>query len=727
MAAHVATAGPALPTRTGPARGVLHVINSHGGGTERHVLALIDASRARYRHYVAIAAGDRWQVEDHRDGGIRSFEFRRLPGESWPDFLRGMAATFGIHVVHLHNISGCREGLCAALAESGLPYGYTVHDLGLACPTIILLGVDGLYCGGVTDAAACMRCLAAQPAFAGVDIVAWRSRHRDLLAESAFLIAPSQWAAATLQRYFPERAIEVIPHGAPAASAPMAPDSAPPVRTALALPNDDVPTLAVLGAIGPHKGARRLERMVELVRSRGMRVRFVVIGYLDVQHDPWQSDDALLTVHGPYDSRELGRLLDQYRVGLVVYPSAAPETFSYTLSEAWAAGRPVVVPPIGALAARVEGSGAGWVWTDEEWRDEAAMLARIADLLAPAHAGALADAARCARAMPQPALADMAQRTGCSLRRRLRRSTGAAGRAGVHRGAGARCAGLRARAGACARGVRCGGRHAGARGRRRAGVAAHARGPRTAPGGARRRAQGDQARVDLMAASAYEDWLFRGRTHQAHGRPIDAMLCYRRALRAQGEASDARFHLGEVLWQLGRVPDAIAAWRDAAAVRADHLAPSLALAEALLATADATGAFDAAEAALRIAPEHVRAATVRAIAGLLRGDGADSVPAIARLLEREPQLLATPTIAGPLALALDLRSRRAGPRRVSRLRSRRRRHRSPARRRCSSRSSSKTRRVRGATPAHWPRWLQCAAIGNTTRPATMPCAGSPWH
>jgi hypothetical protein len=97
----------------------------------------------------------------------------------------------------------------------------------------------------------------------------------------------------------------------------MAPDSAPQVRRALALPNDDVPTLAVLGAIGPHKGARRLERMVELVRGGGMRVRFVVIGYLDVQHDPWQSDDALLTVHGPYDSRELGRH-STHRVGLVV-------------------------------------------------------------------------------------------------------------------------------------------------------------------------------------------------------------------------------------------------------------------------------------------------------------------------------------------------------------------------------------------------------------------------
>lgn len=412
MATRGAPAGSALRAHRSPARGVLHVLNSHGGGTERHVLALIDASRSEVRHYLAIAAGERWEVEDHRDAGnVRSHDFRRQPGETWPDFLRRLAATCEVDVVHLHNISGCRDGLVAALAGAGIPYGYTAHDLGFACPTIILVGVDGLYCGGETDAAACTRCLNAQPAFAGTDIRAWRARHRDLLAGSAFVVAPSPWAADTLGRYFPARAVEVIPHGAPAASAPMAPDSADPVRTALPLPDDDVPTVAVVGAIGPHKGARRLERMVELVRSGAFRVRFVVVGYLDVQHHPWQSDDALLTVHGPYDSLQLPTLLDAYRVRLVAYPAAAPETFSYTLSEVWAAGRPVVVPPIGALASRVAGSGAGWVWSDDDWRSEEAMLTRVVELLAPEGARALATAAARARDMPQPGPGEMARRT----------------------------------------------------------------------------------------------------------------------------------------------------------------------------------------------------------------------------------------------------------------------------------------------------------------------------
>ncbi|MBK6334396.1 MAG: glycosyltransferase [Betaproteobacteria bacterium] len=395
--------------------GLLHLIHGHGGGTEHHVRALIDASRRRYRHYLAIAAGPRWQVEEHLgDGGVRSFAFTRAPAETVRELLGALAATFRIGLVHLHNVSGCREGLEDALRALRLPYGCTVHDLDFACPTITLIGRDGFFCGGETDVAVCRGCLAAQPGFEGVDIARWRDAHRELVAGARFVIAPSRWAAGVWRRYFPAAAVDVIAHGAPGVWANRTlPDNADRresgPRVAVLLPEDDVPTVAVLGAIGPDKGARRIERMVALARGAGMRLRFVVVGYLDVHPVAWQSDDALLTVHGRYRPDDLPRLLDHYRARLVVFPSAGPETFSFTLSEAWAAGRPVVVPPVGALAERVAEAGAGWILDDADWRDEARMLARIAVLVADR--GALAAAAERARAVRQPTLADMAERT----------------------------------------------------------------------------------------------------------------------------------------------------------------------------------------------------------------------------------------------------------------------------------------------------------------------------
>ena len=391
---------------TEPVPGVLHVIHGHGGGTEYHVRALIAASCTAFRHYLLIAVGDEWQLEEHASDATRTYDFSRLPAEPWSDFLGGICARFGVDLIHLHNISGCRDGLLQALSRLDTPYGYTVHDLNFACPTITFLNQRHRYCGAVTDAAVCTACLAAQPAFAGVDIEAWREKHRALLARSAFLIAPSVWAASILTKYFPEHAVTVIPHGN--AGGMSRPDA---VASPLPMADDGRPVVAVLGAIGPDKGARRLERLVELTRERGLPLRWVLIGYLDRGREPFQSADGVFTMHGAYDSRALRELIEHYRVRLVAYPSAGPETFSFTLSEAWGAGRPAIVPPIGALADRVGETGAGWVLSDEEWNSDELMLDRIVALLDSSRADEFTEAETRARSAVQPTLDAMTAAT----------------------------------------------------------------------------------------------------------------------------------------------------------------------------------------------------------------------------------------------------------------------------------------------------------------------------
>ncbi|MEO5699102.1 MAG: glycosyltransferase [Casimicrobiaceae bacterium] len=398
--------------------GILHVIHGHGGGTEHHVRSLIDASRATYRHYLVVAVEETWQLEEHLDDrAVRTYELARDPEESWQDFLHGICGSFAIALVHLHNISGARDGIVAALADSPVPFGYTVHDVNFACPTITFLDPDGRYCGGETDPGRCATCLGAQPEFAGTDIVDWRAQHAALLGRARFVLAPSRWAAEQLGRYFELPSTEVIQHGAPGVWALQDDPPLPRVsRTtnapmAVLLPRDAIPTVAVLGAIGPDKGARRLEELVALSREARAEVRFVLIGYLDREHGPWQSADARLTIHGRYHAHELPDLLEHYRVRLVIFPSAGPETFAFTLSEAWAAGRPVMVPPIGALGERVAGTDAGWVWTDEEWRNGQRMLDSILSRVAPEAGDALARTAEVARRMAQSTLASMAQRT----------------------------------------------------------------------------------------------------------------------------------------------------------------------------------------------------------------------------------------------------------------------------------------------------------------------------
>lgn len=400
--------------------GVLHVVHGHGGGTEYHVRALTLASREAFRHYLLIAVGDQWQLEEHDDGAMRSYNFSRLPEESYQAFLAGICARFSIDLVHLHNLSGCRDGLIAALTDLEIPYGYTVHDLNFACPTITFLNDRGRYCGAVTDTSVCDACLRSQDEFSGVDISEWRRRHGTLLDRAAFVIAPSAWAAGVLRSYFPQRRVDVIPHGA--SSGMDRPDA---VREPLPLPDDGRPVIAVLGAIGPDKGSRRLERLVELTRERGLPLRWVLIGYLDSGREPSQSNDGVFTLHGPYDSRSLPELFEHYRIRLVAYPSVCPETFSFTLSEAWAAGRPAVVPPIGALGDRVAETGAGFILSDDEWRSDERMLDRIGALLAEDNRPAFDAASAKAQAAPLPTLTAMAERTLSIYRDAVQRARGA--------------------------------------------------------------------------------------------------------------------------------------------------------------------------------------------------------------------------------------------------------------------------------------------------------------
>ncbi len=183
--------------------GVLHVIHGHAGGTEHHARALMRSLRGRFRHYLLIAVAEHWLMEEHaEDGAIRTFDFRHDPAESWATLLHALCGTFAVDVVHLHNVSGSHEGLLRGLEGLPVPYGYTVHDSYLACPTITLLAADGMYCGAETDPARCASCLADQHAFHGIDIEAWRRRHGRLIERAAFVISPSRFAAPATRPLF---------------------------------------------------------------------------------------------------------------------------------------------------------------------------------------------------------------------------------------------------------------------------------------------------------------------------------------------------------------------------------------------------------------------------------------------------------------------------------------------------------------------------------------------
>lgn len=105
--------------------------------------------------------------------------------------------------------------------------------------------------------------------------------------------------------------------------------------------------IAAVGAMGVHKGLYLFRKTVRAVALQGLPVELFLIG-----GTPLPPGEEPFEVTGLYRDGELPGLIAQHRPDYIWFPVRWPETFSYTLSEALAAGTPVIVPRIGALPER---------------------------------------------------------------------------------------------------------------------------------------------------------------------------------------------------------------------------------------------------------------------------------------------------------------------------------------------------------------------------------------
>ena len=154
----------------------------------------------------------------------------------------------------------------------------------------------------------------------------------------------------------------------------------------------------------------------------------------------------------------------------------------------------------------------------------------------------------------------------------------------------------------------------------------------------------------------------RGRDHQWNGRAIDAMLCFRHARQVESRCiRRTPFHLGEVLWQLGKVPDAIAAWRDA--ICGQRQSPRAELSRwqgHSLAAGDLAGSAAAAPRRPPDRSDNARAAIIEALARILQGTSTATTWWRCRTLEREPRLLEVRGDLRSLCLSRSTASRSSG-------------------------------------------------------------------
>jgi glycosyltransferase involved in cell wall biosynthesis len=231
-----------------------------------------------------------------------------------------------------------------------VPYDVHVHDYAWLCARVVLLGAGQRHCGE-PDAAGCATCVADLGSLLDEPIgpAALRARSARVLGAARRVVAPSADAAARIARHFPGTKPEVVPHEDDEALAAVKPMShrAPPCR------------VAVIGAIGVPKGYDVLLACARDAASRALPLSFVVVGH--TIDDRRLMETGRVFVTGPYAPDEAEALIRKQEAGIAFIPSVWPETWCFTLSEAWRAGLRVVAFDLGAQAERIHATGRGMV------------------------------------------------------------------------------------------------------------------------------------------------------------------------------------------------------------------------------------------------------------------------------------------------------------------------------------------------------------------------------
>jgi hypothetical protein len=213
---------------------------------------------------------------------------------------------------------------------------------------VTLIDGSGRYCGEPA-VAVCQACVRRNGSRLGetISVPALRARSEAWLRGARRVLAPTRDTAMRLQAHFGDLAVEVRGHGPPRTQMPLPP------RTA----SDERIRVALIGAIGGHKGYKILLACAQDARARRLPLDFVVIGY--TENDAPLLKTGRVSITGRYTEAEAPHLLRREKPDVAWFPSVWPETWCYALDHALNLGLPVLAFDLGAIAERLRAAGLG--------------------------------------------------------------------------------------------------------------------------------------------------------------------------------------------------------------------------------------------------------------------------------------------------------------------------------------------------------------------------------
>lgn len=332
---------------------ILFVSHSWGGGTEKAIQDLCNEYAKEGKVVLVLRSLENKMILSVATKGYNKDIVSEYPT---PDclLLAEHLNYLNISYVHFHHTIGFKKEIWKLPELLGVPYDVMLHDFYTVCPQINLIDRSGSYCEQ-PSIEGCEQCVSKkhpQPAAAkflkelGGSVDDWRKFHQSVLASARNVTVPSKNTYDHLRQYSLCKNISVVPHKEDKYEFFQREwNGVKPYK------------IAVIGAIGEHKGSNLLLECAEYCMKKGIPIEFFVIGYTNNDSLFGALDNVHIT--GPYTKESLERIVISKECCASLFLSVWPETYSYTLSEALRLGLYPIVMDIGAPAERLRESGVG--------------------------------------------------------------------------------------------------------------------------------------------------------------------------------------------------------------------------------------------------------------------------------------------------------------------------------------------------------------------------------
>jgi GT2 family glycosyltransferase/glycosyltransferase involved in cell wall biosynthesis len=335
---------------------ILFVNHDRGGGTERHaqdLAGLLEENGYAVFFCRPVRHSQCVQIVDPIATDIPNLPEFNLTSDlgSFILFLQKIAVTH-IHVHHLadfHEKMG--DFLRVAAQQAKIPYDVTIHDYMPVCPRINFIDWSGIYCGEPPQQV-CETCIRKIGSPFGSPVVwEWRDRFARLFRDARRIFVPDLDVARRMQRYMPGLTFQVRVHLEPIVLKRSS------RKTGGGSGDRTNRTIVVIGAIGPHKGVELLLKCARIALDSAPGLEFTVLGYTD--RDCEFRELANVSIAGRYAEADLHSRLIDLNADVAWFPAVWPETYSYTLSAALAAGILPAAFDFGAISSRLRTLGWG--------------------------------------------------------------------------------------------------------------------------------------------------------------------------------------------------------------------------------------------------------------------------------------------------------------------------------------------------------------------------------